>query len=175
MNTPKKALGIPHPLQSPEWASFRKAWGNEVKKTKFGYLPLHKFLPEPKALASRWPFPNKIGMFIKGPVPSQEMLDELKKIATIYNLIFIKLEPNIAFSDSGMQYAVSSKQKSKLIKLLEKNGCVRGKTLFTPTTFWIDLAKSEEELLKSFSGKTRYNIRLAERKGVKIVEENSDK
>jgi len=52
---------------------------------------------------------------------------------------------------------------------------VLGSRLFTPTTFWIDLTKSEEELLKSFSSKTRYNIRLAQKHGVIIKEDNSDK
>ncbi len=141
-----------HPLQSQPWADFRRAWGNEVVKTDFGYLTLHLI-----------PLLNKkIGMFIKGPIPTKAMLNELKQIAREHNLIFIKLEPNVRKSE-------------KLVSLMNENGAVPGKTLFTPTTFWIDLTKSEEELLKSFHQKTRYNIKYAQKKGVEVVEDNSDK
>ena len=146
-----------HPLQTREWEEFRKRWGNEVIRLPFGLITLHRI-----------PFtPYKIGMFIKGPVPTAKMLTKLKDIGRKYNLIFIKLEPN---------YVPGTRQQALGIrKLLTKNDCVKGKTLFTPTTFWIDLTKSEEELLASFHSKTRYNIRLAQKNGVTVVEDNSDK
>ncbi|MEK7168738.1 MAG: peptidoglycan bridge formation glycyltransferase FemA/FemB family protein [Patescibacteria group bacterium] len=139
-----------HPLQTTEWGEFRKEWGNEIIQTKFGLLTVHS-LPL---------IAYKIGIFEKGPAPTKEMLRDLKKIGNSNKLIFIKLEPNV------------EKNKS-LLSLLSKNA-VLGKTLFTPTTFWIDLTKSEDELLKSFSSKTRYNIRLAQKHGVKIKINNSD-
>src|SRR3989344_587268 len=167
----------PHPLQSHEWAEFRKAWGNEVLETKYGIIILHK-IPLTK---------YKVGMFIKGPVPTAKMLADLRQMAKKNNLLFIKLEPNVAveFPISKSQIPNKSKitnpnfkirySKEKVINLLKENGCVHGKTLFTPTSFWIDLTPSEDELLKNFSSKTRYNIRYAQRKGVEVVEDNSNK
>ncbi|KKQ95962.1 MAG: FemAB family protein [Candidatus Woesebacteria bacterium GW2011_GWB1_43_14] len=140
----------PHPLQTHEWGEFRKAWGNEVIYTPHGLLTLHK--P---------PFTNKkVGMLIRGNAPTRKSLTDLKKVAAEQKLIFIKLEPFV-------------KKSASLERLLKTSGCVKGKTLFTPTTFWIDLTKSEESLLKSFSGKTRYNIRLAQKKGVAVTNDNS--
>jgi lipid II:glycine glycyltransferase (peptidoglycan interpeptide bridge formation enzyme) len=62
-----------------------------------------------------------------------------------------------------------------LTKLLRESGAVEGKRLFTPTTFLIDLKPTEDTLLKSFSSKTRYNIRVAQKHGVIVKEDNSDR
>lgn len=140
-----------HPLQTTYWENFRKEWGNEVIETPWGILTLHN-LPLT---------PYKLAIFEKGPAPTKEMLVGLKELARKNNIIFVKLEPNC-------------QKDEKLIELMKTSGAVPGKRFFTPTTFWIDLTKSEDELLTSFSGKTRYNIRLAERKGVKVTEDNSD-
>ena len=149
-----------HPLQTSAWAEFRTKWGNEVLETKYGILTLHKI-----------PFTKyKIGMFIKGPMPTSEMVKDLMKIGKEKNLVFIKLEPNYAVKKDGMMCA----DKEKALTLLKKHGAVPGKTLFTPTTFWIDLKPEEDELMKSFHSKTRYNIRLAERNGVTVREDDSD-
>jgi len=140
-----------HPLQTSAWAEFRQSWGNEVLETNYGIITTHK-LP----LSS-----YKIGIFEKGPTPTQSMLDDLKRIGKENNLIFIKLEPNCPKS-------------SKLVELMQTQGLVAGRKLFTPTTFQIDLTPNEEDLMKSFSSKTRYNIRLAEKKGVTVKENNGD-
>ena len=70
-----------HPLQSPEWASFRAAWGNEVAETPYGFLTLHK-MPLTKF---------KLGIFEKGAKPTKEMLEGLKSFGKENNLFFIKL------------------------------------------------------------------------------------
>lgn len=57
--------------------------------------------------------------------------------------------------------------------LLRQYGARRGRSFFTPTTFLIDLTKSEEELLAAMHPKTRYNIRLAQKHGVVVAEDNS--
>ncbi len=140
-----------HPLQTKAWEQFRREWGNEVVRIDNNLLTLHKV-----------PVLNKkLAIFEKGPTPTKNMLENLKKFGKESNLIFIKLEPNVT-------------KDEKLVNLLKENGAVPGKTLFTPTTFQIDLTKSEDDLMKSFESKTRYNIRLAEKKGVTVKEDNSD-
>lgn len=142
-----------HPLQTKEWAEFRKEWGNEIIETKYGNLTAHKI-----PLTS-----YKIGIFEKGPKPTAKMLSDLKSVGLKNKLVFIKLEPSSVKTSEGQAI------------LLKSNGLVRGKTLFTPTTFWIDLTPPEEEIMKSFSSKTRYNIRLAQKHDVKVQIDNSDK
>jgi hypothetical protein len=132
-----------HPLQTWEWGEFRKVWGNKVVRLPFGQVIFSK-IPYTK---------HSIGTFIKGPKPTKEMLDVLKKLAKEENAIFVKLEPHVAFGDSSMQQVESRKEKVKQIQILKQGGCVPGKTLFTPTSFWIDLTKSEEELMKEFSSR----------------------
>ncbi len=141
-----------HPLQSTAWEEFRNKWGNITTRINGNLLTLHKV-----PLLGK-----KIGIFEKGPIPTKQMLEELKEFGRKNNLIFIKLEPNVL-------------KNQKTIDLLKNSGAVSGKTLFTPTTFWIDLTKSEEELFKNISPKTRYNIRLAQKKGVTVKEDNSNK
>src|SRR6266404_1786045 len=150
-----------HPLQTKAWEEFRKTWGNKTVRVDGNLLTLHKV-----------PILNKkIGIFEKGPMPTKEMIQKLKEFGKKENLIFIKLEPNYVIKNNN----ISCADEKKIIKLLKTNGAVEGKTIFTPSTFWIDLRPTEEDILKSFSSKTRYNIRLAERKGVTVVEDNSDK
>ncbi|MFV1916978.1 MAG: lipid II:glycine glycyltransferase FemX [Patescibacteria group bacterium] len=161
-----------HPLQSWEWGEFRKKAGNQVirlagyqdkKLTTALQIMIHG--------VSGIPFP--IGTLIKGPKPTEEMIKSLKDLMKEENAIFIKLEPNFIVGIKGRKRGLKS--DDSVINLLRKSGAVAGRTLFTPTSFWIDLTKSEDKLLKSFHPKTRYNIRLAQKKGVKVAEDNSKK
>ncbi len=174
-----------HPLQTWEWGEFRKATGNEV--VRLGVFSGNKFTDAIQIMIHKIPGTKyKIATLIKGPKPTREIIEKLKDLAKEENLIFIKLEPNTAIKiqdlrsvnykkESNHQSLITNHSKEKLIKLLRENGCVSGRTLFTPTSFWIDLTPPEEGLLKSFHSKTRYNIRLAQKKGVKVIEDNSKK
>lgn len=155
-----------HPLQTWEWGEFRKDWGNQVYRLPFGQISFHK-IPKTK---------YKIGAFIRGPKPTGKMLRSLKTLAEENNLIFIKLEPNFEIKiDSINGENIKKVSEKGTVDLLLENGAKKGKTLFTPTTFQIDLDRSEDEIMKSFSSKTRYNIKLAQKKGVKVIEDNSSK
>jgi lipid II:glycine glycyltransferase (peptidoglycan interpeptide bridge formation enzyme) len=154
-----------HPLQAWEWGEFRKKAGNKV--VRLGVFDGKKLKDTVQITIHGLPkIPYKIGALIKGPKPTKKLLLALKDLAREKKLIFIKMEPN---------FVPSKKEREKLIRLLKSEGAVPGKTLFTPTTFWIDLTRDEEEIMQSFHPKTRYNIRLAQRKGVVVTEDNSKK
>lgn len=147
---------VTHPLQSWEWGEFREKTG--VKVLRMGLFD-KKTLKTGIQLTIH-PLP-KINYFI-GYLPkcaslNKEMLEALKKIGQKHNCIFIKIEPNLA---TGKE-------------LFLENGCVYGRPLFTKYTFQIDLAQDEGVLLSRMKQKTRYNIKVAQKHGVKIVEDNS--
>lgn len=138
-----------HPLQTNLWAKFRENTGVKVVKDHGYIITIH-------------PIPHteyKIGYFPKGPDITQKMLNELKIIGQREKCIFIQIEPNV--------------EKGKIYKF--NNLYSSAHPLFTKYTFIIDLTKTEEELLKNMTQKTRYNVRLAEKKGVKVIEDNSEK
>jgi len=76
-----------------------------------------------------------------------------EKIAQKEGAIFLKIDPLEKFKI----------QNSKL-KIHESSSLQPRKTIV------LDLQKSEEEILRTMHEKTRYNIRLAERKGVTVME-----
>lgn len=151
---------VTHPLQSYEWGELREKTG--VKVIRRGLEKNGKLVDGFTLTLHKVPKTNfNIGYLPKGNKPTKELLDELTKIGRENNCIFIQLEPNIE------QNGKLTINNGKLIKA--------NRPLFTKYSFEINLEKSEEELLKEFNSKTRYNIRLAEKKGVTVIIDNSEK
>lgn len=157
-----------HPLQSWEWGEFRKKTALRVfrfgeykdnKLTSVFQITLH---PIPKT-------PYCVGYIPKSNLPSKQLLTYLKDFAQQHKIIFIKFEPNVEQKTNNKKQITKKIQIGKFILLMSP------RPLFTKYTFQIDLTKSEEELLAQMKSKTRYNIRLAQKKGVKVFEDNSDK
>jgi lipid II:glycine glycyltransferase (peptidoglycan interpeptide bridge formation enzyme) len=153
---------VNHPLQTYEWGDFRKKTGaevirratkNESKITDVYQITVHK-TPN---------FPYQIGYFPKGNLPTEEILQDLKKIGGENFISFVQLEPNVLKS----QVANFKFEDKTIIKSFHP--------LFTRFTFLLDLTKQEEDLLKNMHQKTRYNIKVAEKKGVKVEIDNSNK
>jgi lipid II:glycine glycyltransferase (peptidoglycan interpeptide bridge formation enzyme) len=150
---------VNHPLQSYEWGKFRKKTGLDVywrgkfngNKISEGYqFTVHK-TPN---------FPYLIGYFPKGDLPSKELISDLEDLGQKNFISFIQLEPNILKENE---------------KALPENLKKSFHPLFTKYTFLLDLNQTEEDLLKNMHQKTRYNVRLAEKKGVKVEIDNSEK
>ena len=153
-----------HPLQSYEWGEFRNS--DRVEVLRLGkyrgsnlqevyQISLHQI---PK-------MPWKIGYCPKSSIPGKEVLKKIMEIAKKKRVIMIKFEPNVK-GETG---------KVKLEKWKKEYSIVKGEPLFTKYTFWLDLKKDEEELMAGMKSKTRYNVRLAEKRGVRVVEDSSKK
>jgi lipid II:glycine glycyltransferase (peptidoglycan interpeptide bridge formation enzyme) len=148
-----------HPLQTFEWGEFRRKTG--VRIIRRGIVSKDKVLNPYQISVHQTPgFPYFIGYLPKGELPSKELLSELEKTGKDNKISFIQLEPNI---EKG-QWSITDKNLRSSFH-----------PLFTKYTFILDLTSTEEDLLKNMHQKTRYNIRVADRHGVKVEIDNSEK
>jgi len=164
---------VDHPLQSWEWGEFRNH--TRVKVTRVGFFEQlesgEKLVAGFQLTFHSIPLTHyTVGYFPKGKMPTTEMIAALKEIGNKYNAIFIKLEPNVV---RNSQFPPKADPPLADAVRSFPDLTPSPKPLFTKYTFYIDLTKSESELLKSFESKTRYNIRLAQKHGVTIQEENT--
>jgi lipid II:glycine glycyltransferase (peptidoglycan interpeptide bridge formation enzyme) len=151
---------VNHPLQSRAWGEFRARMGIEV--VRIGVFQNNKLTGGWQFTLHKVPYlPLKIGYFPKGPLPTPEMIQTLRSFGQKKNVCYIQIEPDITAEETF--------SLKNLPGLRPANH-----PLFTRYTFVLDLTKSEDELMKSFHPKTRYNIRLAQRHGVVVKEDNSD-
>lgn len=152
-----------HPLQSWSWGEFREKLGQKV--IRLGKFQAEKLVEVTQISIHKIPHtPWTIGYCPRGILPDKQWINAIKTEVKKYNCLFVKFEPNVL---KGPTLSTQGRTLSDL-------GLRPGKSLFTPNTFQLDLTKSEEELLAGMKPKTRYNIRLAEKKGVVVEEDNSD-
>lgn len=138
----------PHVVQSPEWGEFKTTMGTEAVRVGNIQYTLHN-IPFTKLKVGYCPKPN-----------TEEInLEKLAESGMKHNCTHIKIDvPN-----TNSDYRLDSFP-----------GHLRHvKPTFAKATFMLDLTKTEEELLANMHQKTRYNVHLAERRGV-LVEESDD-
>ncbi len=138
---------VTHPLQSWEWGEFRKENGNKISRVigEHPYQIIWSRIPHTKYY---------FGYCGKSHIPTSSDLVLLKKESQKMNGVGIRFEPN---ATSG---TIPPQLKP-------------GRHFFTTNTFYLDISKSEEDLLKAMHPKARYNIRLAQKRGVVVKEDNS--
>jgi len=118
-----------------------------------------------------------VGHSLRGRMPDKDLISALSDLAIEEKAVFIKLEPD---------YIVRrwSNEKGKVVQPpivneavdFSKFGLVQDpKSLYDPHSFELDLTLSEDDLLANMHAKTRYNIRLAEKKGVEVKVESNEK
>lgn len=146
-------------LQSWDWGEFQKKLGYEI--IRVGFLE-NQELQIVATLIKKKLFFNKNYFYCpRGPVANNQLpiasyqlfFKEIKKIAKNKKISFLRFEPNIKLEIANC--------KLKIKRTLD---------IQPRQTLILNLENSEEELLNKMHQKTRYNIRLAEKKGVKIIE-----
>jgi peptidoglycan pentaglycine glycine transferase (the first glycine) len=102
---------------------------------------------------------------------AQSVLTDLKSIAKQRGAIFIKIDPDVSLGLGlpGSEQETLDPLGSAVMEDLQANGWIfSAEQVQFRNTCLIDLTRTEEELLAGMKQKTRYNIRLAERKGVRV-------
>lgn len=172
------ALPHAHVLQSWLWGQFKSRWGWSAAPLILdtpgsdGQNPLAAALVLKRRLP-RTPFSvlyvPKGPLFDYGDPPRCRLvLAELEQYARRERAIFIKIDPDVVKS-WGSEPERLSPIGSKFTLELRRRGW-----LFSPeqiqfrNTVELSVQRPEEELLAAMKQKTRYNIRLAARKGITV-------
>ena len=140
------------------------AWGE--LKSNFGWQAFRFVSGEygAQVLLRKLPLGFHIGYIplVSPDCLSLELLDEIREFCKQKHCVFLKIEPDVWQED-----IVSHPVKSLLAQFSP------AKSIQPPNTVVISLDGQEENWLARMKQKTRYNIRLAEKKGVVVEESQS--
>lgn len=156
--------------QSPEWSKVKDNWKNEIilAEDKEG-----KIIGSLSVLIRKIPIFGNIMYSSRGPVcdiHNKEVLKQItegaEELAKKYKAIVLRIEPDILSSDQEFRKIVE--ELGYKIKDDAKNFREEIQPRYV---FRLNIKdKTEEEILAGFHSKTRYNIKLATKKGVTIKE-----
>ena len=145
-------------LQSYEWGEFQ---GNVLRygmedngKIIFAFSLLEKKL----LLNKKYFYCPRVNLEILNNRQEEFLFNEIKKLTKRDNVVFVRVEPVSKFPISNPPAGRAGFQLpiSKTIDIQASKTSI------------LDISRGEDEILKSMHQKTRYNIRLAERKGVRV-------
>ena len=148
-------------LQSWEWGEFQQSLGRKI--WRLGVLDSQSLVASALVIKHNLPLGRNYLYCPRGPIFEtknqglktknylDELLEKIIEIAKQENSLFVRIEPPV------------EKSNELNLKSLVATQFVQPKDTLT-----LDLSKSEEQLLSEMHPKTRYNIRLAEKKGVTV-------
>ncbi|MEW6400330.1 MAG: peptidoglycan bridge formation glycyltransferase FemA/FemB family protein [Chloroflexota bacterium] len=158
-----------HLLQTGEWGELKSAFGWDAVRVVNGEVGA-------QILFRRLPLGFTVGYLPKGPVCSEQLSvishqssvvseqfwSEVHSVCKQHRAIFLKIEPNV-WEDSPLSILHLSSF------ILHPSSFILSKhNIQPPRTIIINVEESEEQILARMKQKTRYNIRLAEKKGVTV-------
>jgi len=135
--------------QCPEYQELLRRFGRVVVEDlgggQVGYIMRMRLLPF-------------VRMTVIQRVEDPFVLSKADQISRRYRTLFVKVAPKVA---------VGSEEAALWEEKLKEYGYSRDKSSIVPTkTLIVDLTASEEDLLMQMKSKTRYNVRLSQRRGV---------
>lgn len=147
----------PHICQSPEWGDFKTKMGTPAIRVGEMQFTAHRL---PKT-------PYFIGY---APKIEPEKIDfpALYQAGGDHRCLFIKVEPHALLGNYQLPTCLAGRQATNY-------QLVASRPVFAPQTILLDLTKNKESLLSSMHPKTRYNIGLAQRKGVRVEVSEKEK
>jgi peptidoglycan pentaglycine glycine transferase (the first glycine) len=167
-------------LQSWRWGEFKRESGWSPLRlgiVRAGSRPLVPLVFGQVLYRSvpRLPLPVSIGYVPRGPVlfPEGEADPEAEQAfwravhaaSKKRGSIFLKVEPNVVVDENTPRSEVDRKMASLGFRPAGR---------LQPTRTWVlDIDRSEDDLLKGMKPKTRYNLRLAGRRGVTVRQAQS--
>lgn len=177
----KIIAGLPgaHILQTWEWGQVKKRFGWQTLPRVWhdheGNVAAAALILTRVISLGRFSTPWRVMYIPRGPLLTdwsdaelrEEVFSELRTLARKNNVIFIKIDPEVVIGrgESGVQDPAAG----EIIADLKGAGWV-----FSPeqvqfrNTMIIELNRPLEELLAGMKQKTRYNVRLATRRGVQV-------
>jgi lipid II:glycine glycyltransferase (peptidoglycan interpeptide bridge formation enzyme) len=181
-----RQLPSPHLLQTWEWAQV---------KAKYGWQPMPFVWSHQQSAASGQPsaaamvlrrviptggFARKMCILYapKGPLLDWSdaalrgrVLDDLQALARRTGAIFVKADPDVLLGTGvpGEAEAVEAATGQAVRAELGRRGWLDSQDQIQfRNTVLLDLSPAEDEMLARMKQKTRYNVRLAEKKGVSV-------
>lgn len=146
-----------HLLQSPPWGAFKSQFGWSAQS-----VLLASCQQPVQVLYRQLPLGFKIAYIPKGPPINwadlsvvRPALTQLKRIAAHGSTVFLKIEPDTLDDPAVVQQFLTA-------------GFRPGRPVQPVNTIIVDISASEETILAAMKPKTRYNIRLAQRKGITV-------
>ncbi len=158
---------VHHPLQSWQWGAARTELGTPI--IRIGCFDAQNNLVTGIMMTLHTiPFTDlQIGYVPRSIMPTDPLLTWIKEnIATEQRLVMVKWEPDQPETSDALASLAQIQESHQLERSAHP--------LFPDWTMILDLEPNEETLLAQMKSKTRYNVRLAGKKGVTVAEESTD-
>ena len=169
------ALPNPHALQSWAWGEFksRQGWSPTRLLWQAGSEPVAAALILQRKLPR---LPVSVLYVPKGPILdwtdtglAQQVLAHLERVARSRWALQIKVDPDVYYPEHAPDFSPRPACAQEIAPLLAGRGWrYSDEQIQFCNTVLLDLEGSEDDLLAEMKQKTRYNVRLAARRGVKV-------